>query len=123
MNRRHFFARTAPVLGASALSPALLAQSASPAAGKAAAEPADTAAVTKLTGRIKKGLKFSMVKEPDLSLLDQFKMLKEVGFDGTELRTADHGELKSYLEVVDKSGLQVHGVVNAVAVVAVLVLR
>src|SRR5690606_32942026 len=98
MNRRHFFARTAPVLGASALSPALLAQAASSAAGKSADSAATPAAVTKLTGRIKKGLKFSMVREPDLSLLDQFKMLKEVGFDGTELRTTDHTELKSYLE-------------------------
>ncbi|NLT69222.1 MAG: sugar phosphate isomerase/epimerase [Verrucomicrobiaceae bacterium] len=113
MNRRHFFARTAPVLGASALSPALLAQAASSAAGKSADSAATPAAVTKLTGRIKKGLKFSMVREPDLSLLDQFKMLKEVGFDGTELRTTDHTELKSYLEAVDKSGLRVHGIVNA----------
>lgn len=104
MNRRHFFARTAPVLGVSALSPSLLAQAATPAA---------PATVTKLTGRIKKGLKFNMVKEPDLSLVDQFKMLKEVGFDGTELRTTDHPELKSYLEAVDKSGLEVHGIVNA----------
>jgi hexulose-6-phosphate isomerase len=54
-----------------------------------------------------------MVKEPDLSLVDQFKMLKEVGFDGTELRTGDHTELKSYLEAIDKSGLEVHGIVNA----------
>lgn len=115
MNRRHFFASTAPILGASALSPALLAQSPS-ATGKAvngSTDPAPPVAVTKLTGRIKKGLKFSMVKEPDLSLLDQFKMLKEVGFDGTELRTGDHDQLKSYLEAVDKSGLQVHGIVNA----------
>lgn len=108
MNRRHFFTQTVPVLGASALSPALLAQT-TPTATAAGA----TSTETKLTGRILKGVKFSMVKEPDLSLVDQFKMLKEVGFDGTELRTEDHVNLKSYLEAIDKSGLQVHGIVNA----------
>ena len=113
MNRRHFFAHTAPVLGVSALSPSLLAQAATPAAPGAAAADATPAAVTKLTGRIKKGLKFNMVKEPDLSLVDQFKMLKEVGFDGTELRTEDHTALKSFSEAIDKSGLEVHGIVNA----------
>jgi len=108
MNRRHFFSQTIPVLGASALSPALLGQSTSTAPAAGASGPG-----TKLTGRILKGVKFNMVKEPDLSLVDQFNMLKEVGFDGTELRTEDHVNLKSYLEAIDKSGLQVHGIVNS----------
>ncbi|MEX2579224.1 MAG: sugar phosphate isomerase/epimerase family protein [Verrucomicrobiales bacterium] len=64
-------------------------------------------------GIIKKGVKFSMVNEPDLSLVDTFKMLKDVGFDGTELRTENREDLKDYLEAVDKSGLQVHGIVNS----------
>lgn len=108
MNRRHFFSQTAPILGASALSPVLLAQTtaSAPASGSAAPE-------TKLTGRIKKGVKFSMLNEPDLSLVDQFKLLKEAGFDGTELRTENNTNLKAYLEAVDKSGLIVHGIVNA----------
>ncbi len=66
-----------------------------------------------MTGRLKKGVKFNMVKEPGLSIVDRFKMLKDVGFDGTELRTENRDDLKTYLEAVDKSGLRVHGIVNA----------
>ena len=65
------------------------------------------------SGIIKKGTKFSMVKEPDLSILDQFKMLKEVGFDGTELRTTDNVKAKEFAEAIEKSGLPVHGIVNS----------
>lgn len=65
------------------------------------------------TGKIKKGVKFSMVDAPDLSIVDRFKMVKDVGFDGTELRTENRDDLKTYLEAVDKSGLRVHGIVNS----------
>lgn len=120
MNRRHFFTQAAPVLGVSALgvnalAPSLFAQTqkAGPASASTPQAASAAAPETKLTGRIKKGLKFNMVKEPGLSLIDQFKMLKEVGFDGTELRTEDHTNLKAYLEAIDKSGLAVHGIVNS----------
>lgn len=66
-----------------------------------------------MSGLLKKGVKFSMVKEPDLSLVDQFKMLKDVGFDGTELRTENRTDYKAYREAVDQSGFPVHGIVNA----------
>lgn len=65
------------------------------------------------TGVIKKGTKFHMVDEPDLSLVDRFKMLKDVGFDGTELRTTDNERLTEFRKAADKSGLRVHGIVNA----------
>jgi L-ribulose-5-phosphate 3-epimerase len=98
MKRRHFLSQTVPALGAAAVLPAILSHQ------SGAAE---------MTGRLKKGIKFSMVKEPDLSIVDQFRMLKEVGFDGTELRTENRNDLKTYLEAVDKSGLVVHGIVNS----------
>lgn len=66
-----------------------------------------------MTGILKKGVKFSMVQEPDLSIVDRFKMLKDVGFDGTELRTENNEDYKTYREAVDKSGLPVHGIVNS----------
>lgn len=66
-----------------------------------------------MTGILRKGVKFSMVKEPDLSILDRFKLLKEVGFDGTELRTENRTDYRVYREAVDKSGLPVHGIVNS----------
>lgn len=98
MKRRDFLSRTAPAIAAAAAAPTLLTNS---------------ARAAEMTGRIKKGVKFTMVKEPDLSVVDTFKMLKEVGFDGTELRTENRDDLKAYLEAVDKSGLAVHGIVNS----------
>ncbi|MDF1658956.1 MAG: sugar phosphate isomerase/epimerase [Verrucomicrobiales bacterium] len=66
-----------------------------------------------MTGILKKGVKFSMLKEPDLSTVDQFKLLKEVGFHGTELRTENNTDYKTYREAVDKSDFPVHGIVNS----------
>ncbi len=97
MNRRSFLSTSA--LGAAA-------------AGSASLGPFSTDA-GEMTGILKKGVKFSMVKEPDLSILDRFKMLKEVGFDGTELRTENNTDYRTYREAVDKSGLPVHGIVNS----------
>lgn len=66
-----------------------------------------------MDGILKKGVKFSMVDEPEMSILGKFKMLKEVGFHGTELRTENKVDYKTYREAVDKSGLPVHGIVNS----------
>jgi len=97
MNRRLFLSRSSLALG-SAAAPGLLASS---------------AAGGELSGRIKKGVKFTMVKEPKLSVLDRFKLIKDVGFDGTELRTQHREDLETYRKAVDKSGLPVHGIVNS----------
>lgn len=66
-----------------------------------------------MTGILKKGVKFSMVDEPELSILERFQLLKEVGFHGTELRTENNSDFKTYREAVDKSDFPVHGIVNA----------
>lgn len=68
MNRRRFFSQTVPLLGASALTPSLLAQG----TPQTTAAAATAVAETKLTGRIQKSVKFSMVKAPELSLVEQF---------------------------------------------------
>lgn len=66
-----------------------------------------------MDGILKKGVKFSMVQEPDLSVLDRFRMLKDLGFHGTELRTENREEFATYREAVDKSEFPVHGIVNS----------
>lgn len=59
--------------------------------------------------RIRKAVKYSMVGG-DASLVDKFKMLKEVGFEGIDMdKPADHTEVK---KAMDASGLIVHGVVD-----------
>ncbi len=74
-----------------------------------------TAAPSVLPARpmVKKSLKWGMVKG-DMSLMDKFKMLKEIGYDGVELdspHTLDHKEV---LAARDKTGLELPGVVNSV---------
>ncbi|WP_020529256.1 sugar phosphate isomerase/epimerase family protein [Flexithrix dorotheae] len=62
---------------------------------------------------LKKSLKFGMVKE-DLSVMDKFKLLKDLGFDGVELDSPNELKEKEILEARDKTGLEIPGVVNSV---------
>lgn len=60
--------------------------------------------------KLKKCLKFDMVKE-NLSVLDKFKLLKDVGFDGVEIESPSPIPMKELLEARDKTGLEIPGVV------------
>ena len=62
---------------------------------------------------IKKSLKYGMVTEK-LSVLDKFKLLKDLGFDGVELDSPNELDPKEILEARDKTGLVIPGVVNSV---------
>ena len=62
---------------------------------------------------IKKCLKFGMVKE-DLSVMDKFKLLKDLGFHGVELDSPNNLDKKEILEARDKTGLEIPGTVNSV---------
>lgn len=59
---------------------------------------------------LKKSLKFGMVEE-DLSIMDKFKLLKDLGFDGVELETPNTFSMKEVLQARDKTGLEIPGVV------------
>ncbi|NNE90363.1 MAG: sugar phosphate isomerase/epimerase [Verrucomicrobiales bacterium] len=83
------------------------------AASAAAVVPPSLSSAGEFTGIIKKATKLSMVQEPDMSTLEKFTMLKEVGFDGTEVRSSETDKLKEYTAAIEKSGLPVHGVVNS----------
>lgn len=60
--------------------------------------------------KLKKSLKWGMVEE-DLSILDKFKLLKDLGFDGVEMETPNDLPMKEVLEARDKTGLIIPGVV------------
>lgn len=62
---------------------------------------------------IKKSLKFGMIKE-ELSVLDKFKLLKDLGFDGVEMDSPNELDNKEILAARDKTGLEIPGVVNSV---------
>ena len=62
--------------------------------------------------RIRIAVKFNMVRE-DLSTVDKFKLLRDLGFDGVEVYSRDRDDLPSYVAASSASGLPVHGVVNS----------
>lgn len=62
--------------------------------------------------KIKKSLKIEMVKG-DMSVMDKFKMLKELGYDGVELSSPHQYDHKEILAARDKTGLLIPGVVNS----------
>ncbi|KAA6441685.1 sugar phosphate isomerase/epimerase [Dyadobacter flavalbus] len=61
---------------------------------------------------IKKSLKWGMVKE-ELSIMDKFKLLKDLGYDGVELDSPDNLDMKEVLAARDKTGLELPGTVNS----------
>ncbi|GAB4150967.1 MAG: sugar phosphate isomerase/epimerase [Planctomycetaceae bacterium] len=62
---------------------------------------------------LKKAVKIGMVNIKG-TLLDKFKLLKELGYDGVELNSPNNLNLKEVLNARDKSGLPIHGVVDSV---------
>ena len=70
------------------------------------------AAAGQLTGRIKKAVKFQMVREK-LSVVDKFKLLKDLGFDGVEAYHRLKLDPKEFANARDATGLPIHGVTGA----------
>ena len=87
MRRKDFLKIAAGVTAGSFISPSLFA--------KAYAAPAAV--------KIKKCLKFGMVKE-DLSIMDKFKLVKDLGFDGIELDFPHELNEKKVLKARDATG-------------------
>ena len=61
----------------------------------------------------KKSLKYGMIKE-DLSILDKFKLIKDLGFDGIELDSPSDLNEEEVLQARDETGVEIPGVVNSV---------
>ena len=62
---------------------------------------------------VKKALKFGMVKG-NSPILEKFKLLKEVGFDGVELDSPSQLDRQEVLEASEETGLKIPGVIDAV---------
>ena len=93
LDRRHFLCATAVV-------------AASVSAG------ASVASAGEFTGKIKKAVKYHMVTGGH-SVRDKFKMLKDLGFDGLEVRTRDKVDRAEALRASESTGLPIHGVINS----------
>ena len=60
---------------------------------------------------LKKSLVFGMIDE-DLSIMDKFKLVKDLGFDGVELNSPNDFDTSEILEAKEKSGIELPSVIN-----------
>ena len=65
------------------------------------------------TGRIYKAVKFGMVGG-DASLVDKFKLLKDLGFDGVELSSPGGADKQEAGDASRAAGLPIHGMVGSI---------
>lgn len=58
-------------------------------------------------------LKWSMIEEPELSIMDTFLLLADLGYDGVELDAPNDLPMGEVLAARDRSGLAIPGVINS----------
>lgn len=49
----------------------------------------------------------------DIPVLDKFRLLQDIGYDGVEIRSAEKANPQEVRSALDKTGLPVHGVVHS----------
>ncbi|MEM6348316.1 MAG: sugar phosphate isomerase/epimerase family protein [Bacteroidota bacterium] len=94
MNRKDFLRISATTAAGMTLAPQLIAQK----------EP--------IRPLLYKSLKFGMIKEA-LSIMDKFKLIKDLGFDGIELDGPHELDHQAILKARDTTGIQIPGLVNS----------
>jgi len=60
---------------------------------------------------LKKGIGYAMIKE-DLSVLDKFKLVKDLGFDGIEINSPTDLNIKELVYAVEQTGVTIPSTVN-----------
>jgi hexulose-6-phosphate isomerase len=80
-----------------------------------AAGPPRPAPAGEFTGKIKKAVKYQMVQDDTLSVRDKFRLVKDLGYDGIEIRTVEkiNERRDEVLAARDETGLPIHGVINS----------
>jgi len=99
MNRKNFLKSAAILAGSSIVAPQLQA---------AANFDFPKAAVQ---GKLKKGIGFDMIKE-EIPLVDKFKLVKDLGFDGIEFNSPVAHSIKDLLKAKAASGIEIPTLVN-----------
>jgi len=61
----------------------------------------------------KVSLKWNMIEEPTLTILEKFQLISDLGFDGIELDAPNDLPVAEVLAARDKTGLAIPGVVNS----------
>jgi len=91
------------------ISSGLVASTALPLSSFANSERADELDAKKID--LKKSLVFGMIDE-DLSMVDKFKLVKDLGFDGVELNSPNDFDTGEILEAKEKSGIELPSLIN-----------
>ncbi|MCI0921356.1 sugar phosphate isomerase/epimerase family protein [Sphingobacterium rhinopitheci] len=60
---------------------------------------------------LKKGLGYDMIRE-DLSVLDKFKLVRDLGFDGIEINSPTNIDINELVNAIEQTGIQVPSTVN-----------
>jgi L-ribulose-5-phosphate 3-epimerase len=105
MDRRTFLSLSGVALTGTAIA------GCDPTAESATAQLAEVAGAT--PDRLKKAVNLSMVRG-DLSLVDKFRLLKDLGYDGVEINAPNEMATADVLQARDTADLPIHGVVNSV---------
>ena len=95
IDRRGFLRASAVAMAAPALVPWLA---------------SNATAAGSLKGRIYLTLKYTMISEDKLSMVDKFKLVKDIGFDGVEMN-APGTNVAEAVKAIDQSGLRIDGTV------------
>jgi len=91
------------------ISSGLVASTALPLSSFANSERSDELDAKKID--LKKSLVFGMIDE-DLSMVDKFKLVKDLGFDGVELNSPNDFDTGEILEAKEKSGIELPSLIN-----------
>ena len=66
-----------------------------------------------LAGKIRIAVKYHMIDEPSLNIVEKFRLLKEIGFDGVEVKTDHAADTSEFVTAIGETGLPVHGVIHS----------
>jgi len=65
-------------------------------------------------GRLKKAVKYGMIRVPNASIEDKFNLIKSLGFEGVELDSPSDVNRDEAARARDKTGIKIHGVIDSV---------
>jgi L-ribulose-5-phosphate 3-epimerase len=64
--------------------------------------------------RLRKAVKYGMIKVPGATIEDKFALVKSLGFEGVELDSPSDVDRQAAVSARDKTGIKIHGVIDSV---------
>jgi L-ribulose-5-phosphate 3-epimerase len=73
-----------------------------------------TTSAADATPRLKKAVKYGMIKVPDASIEDKLQLVKRLGFEGVELDSPSNINREEAARAQASTGVKIHGIVDSV---------